>query len=88
MDADLNSHTSQEFETSKNVNNLSDFNCDICEYTAISSKVLKRHKTRNHKEKEYEHVSCEQCEYIANTAEQLKHHIYLFHKGPPPVHFD
>ena len=77
--SDLNQHTSQEFETFKNVNNSSYFKCEVCGYTASSSKVLNLHKTMNHKEKEDKNVPCDQCDYIANSAEYLKHHTYLFH---------
>ena len=49
--------TSQEFKTSKNVNNSRDFNCNKCDYTASSRNTLKIHKKRKHLEMEMYPVS-------------------------------
>ena len=89
VDADLVQHTPQELETSGNVNNSSDLKCDICEFTASSSKGLHEHKKIIHEEKD--NVTCEQCDYSANNAEDLEQHMYLFHtphSTPSQSHFN
>ena len=85
VDTDLKQHTPQELKTSGNVNNSNDLKCDICEFTASSSKSLHGHKKIIHEEKE--NVSCKQCDYSANNAEHLKQHMYLFHT-PSQSHFN
>ena len=63
--------------------------CDLCEYTASSSTVLKRHVTMKHK-KDVQSVDiptnfkCETCQHESISTSALKGHISLNHDPTIP----
>ena len=63
--------------------------CDLCEYTASSSTVLKRHVTMKHKKDVQSvdiptHFKCEICQHESISTSALKGHISLKHDPTIP----
>ena len=63
--------------------------CDLCEYTASSSTVLKRHVTMKHKKDVHSldiptKFTCEICQHESISTSALKGHIYLNHDSTIP----
>ena len=63
--------------------------CEVCEYTASSGTVLKRHVTMKHKKNEQSveapnQFKCEVCDHECNSSSALQSHISKHHEPTIP----
>ena len=59
----------EEFDESKI------FECEECEYTAVTRSILRRHIGLNHRHK------CDRCDVISISEDDLKEHVKRVHRG-------